>query len=357
MYFKPPAGMSVIVNDLSTTFTRPASYLPHMVGMAVYARDKWDTPMSDVRPVSEDEMQKLTTIAQTATMKLYGRIAAMSRRDRIAAGVQNYMIDWALPYVRLAGVWDKAVAQGWYDWTPVTSECYYPLAQEGRAGELLPRSCHRWHRSRLAAGRLRRRHGHGTGAIQHRGARRPLPRSDAAAPRRATRSSAPGLRTDVLTLTDESLRQESLTPDETDDLIAYGGWNVWDVLGSRATEGESGLIPRQEYETIAAIEQTTSYPGVYELITDAVGVDGVIELAGTARREIGTKANMLHAWAMAHDAVQRARHRARPRASSGRRTAPKCSRARCSSRAGCTAGCGARKARCSPRCVATRRRC
>lgn len=105
------------------------------------------------------------------------------------------------------------------------------------------------------------------------------------------------LRTDVLTLTDESLRRESLTPDETDDMIAYGGWNVWDVLGSRATEGESGLIPRQEYESIAAIEQTTSYPDVYDLITDAVGVDGVIELAGTARREIGTKANMLHAWA------------------------------------------------------------
>ena len=108
-----------------------------------------------------------------------------------------------------------------------------------------------------------------------------------------------GLRTNVLTLADESLRKEALTHAETDDLIAYGGWNVWDVLGSRATEGESGLIPRQEYETIAAIEQTTSYPGVYDLITDAVGADGVIELAGTARREIGTKANMLHAWAMA----------------------------------------------------------
>lgn len=108
-----------------------------------------------------------------------------------------------------------------------------------------------------------------------------------------------GLKTSVLELTDDSLRKEALSPDETDDLIAYGGWNVWDVLGSRATEGESGLIPRQEYETIAAIEQTTSYPGVFDLITDAVGVDGLIELAGTARREIGTKANMLHAWAMA----------------------------------------------------------
>jgi len=106
--------------------------------MAIYARDKWDTPASDVRLVGEEEMRKITDIAQKATMRLYKRIASMSRRDRITAGVQTYVVDWALPWVRLAGVWDKAVAQGWYDWTPVTSECYYPLAQEGRAGELLP---------------------------------------------------------------------------------------------------------------------------------------------------------------------------------------------------------------------------
>ena len=42
--------------------------------------------------------------------------------------------------------------------------------------------------------------------------------------------------------------------------------------GQPGDRGRIGLIPRQEYETIAAIEQTTSYPGVYELITDAVGV-------------------------------------------------------------------------------------
>src|SRR6476646_4163481 len=61
------------------------------------------------------------------------------------------------------------------------------------------------------------------------------------------------LRTDVLTLTDQSLRNETLSPDEADDLLAYFGWNLWDVLGTRVTEGESGLIPRQEYEAISMV--------------------------------------------------------------------------------------------------------
>ncbi|WP_181778821.1 hypothetical protein [Pseudonocardia pini] len=56
------------------------------------------------------------------------------------------------------------------------------------------------------------------------------------------------LRTDVLTLSDPSLEPASLTGAQLDDLIAYSGWNVWDMLGARATEGESGLIPRQECE-------------------------------------------------------------------------------------------------------------
>lgn len=104
------------------------------------------------------------------------------------------------------------------------------------------------------------------------------------------------LRGDVLTLTDGSLSADSLRGDDLDELIAYGGWNVWDMLGSRATEGESGLIPRQEYETIAGVQQYDVYPAVFARITEAIGPDGVVELGATARREIGTKVNLLHAW-------------------------------------------------------------
>ncbi|MEA2312018.1 MAG: hypothetical protein QOE28_1986 [Solirubrobacteraceae bacterium] len=138
MYFKPPPEMKVIVNDLSTTFTQPASYIPYMTGMAVYARDKWDTPASDVRLVSEDDIKRYTGIAQKAMMRLYKRISGMSRRDRITCGVTNYVVDWALPFLRLSGTYDKAIAQGWLEWDEMTSQSYYPLVRDGQAGPLLP---------------------------------------------------------------------------------------------------------------------------------------------------------------------------------------------------------------------------
>ncbi len=138
MYFKPPPEMKVIVNDLSTTFTQPASYIPYMTGMAVYARDKWDTPVSDVRLVGEDDIKRYTGISQKAMMKLYKRISGMSKRDRITCGVTNYVVDWALPFLRLSGTYDKAIEQGWLEWDPMTSESYYPLVRDGQAGPLLP---------------------------------------------------------------------------------------------------------------------------------------------------------------------------------------------------------------------------
>ncbi len=138
MYFKPPPEMKVIVNDLSTTFTQPASYIPYMTGMAVYARDKWDTPVGDIRRVDEEEMKRYTGISQKAMMKLYKRISGMSKRDRITCGVTNYVVDWALPFLRLSGTYDKAIEQGWLEWDEMTSQSYYPLVRDGQAGPLLP---------------------------------------------------------------------------------------------------------------------------------------------------------------------------------------------------------------------------
>jgi hypothetical protein len=139
MYFRPPPGMEVTVNDLSTVFTKPASYLPHLVAMAVYARERWDTPVSDIRQVDEQEMHGISERTQGMTMRMYKKIAAMSRRDRIMAGVQNYVVDFPLPWLRLAGVWDKAVAQGLYEIAPITSNSYYKLTDARLAAELLPR--------------------------------------------------------------------------------------------------------------------------------------------------------------------------------------------------------------------------
>jgi len=109
-----------------------------MTGMAVYARDKWDTPVSDIRLVDEEEMKRYTAISQKAMMKLYKRISGMSKRDRITCGVTNYVVDWALPFLRLSGTYDKAIEQGWLEWDPMTSESYYPLVRDGQAGPLLP---------------------------------------------------------------------------------------------------------------------------------------------------------------------------------------------------------------------------
>ena len=138
MYFKPPPEMKVIVNDLSTTFTQPASYIPYMTGMAVYARDKWDTPVSDIRRVDEEEMKRYTGISQKAMMKLYKRISGMSKRDRITCGVTNYVVDWALPVpapLRHLRQGDRArLARVGRD----DSESYYPLVRDGQAGPLLP---------------------------------------------------------------------------------------------------------------------------------------------------------------------------------------------------------------------------
>lgn len=105
-----------------------------------------------------------------------------------------------------------------------------------------------------------------------------------------------GLSTRVLHLDDESLHRD-LTVEECNDLSKYAGWNMWDCLAARATEGESGLIPRQEYESVSFIQIWEKYPEVLRLITDEVGVEGVIDIGATARREVGTKMNILRAWA------------------------------------------------------------
>ena len=104
------------------------------------------------------------------------------------------------------------------------------------------------------------------------------------------------LATGVLDLTDESLVRD-LTTAEGNDLLDYYGWNLWDILAARISEGESGLIPRQEYEVMGTYLQWQHHPRFHRMITEAVGVDGLREIGGRIRHEIGTKLNPLHIWA------------------------------------------------------------
>jgi hypothetical protein len=104
--------------------------------------------------------------------------------------------------------------------------------------------------------------------------------------------------TSVLDLDDESVHRE-LTVTEANDFLHYLAWNEWDALATRATEGESGLIPRQEYEALGILNCWFKHPEWMRAIQDRVGVDGIVQIGARARSEIGTKINLLHVWALA----------------------------------------------------------
>src|SRR5579875_2037333 len=105
------------------------------------------------------------------------------------------------------------------------------------------------------------------------------------------------LQTSVLELEDSSLYRP-LSVTEANDLLRYLAWNEWDALALRATEGESGLIPRQEYEALGILNCWFKHPEWLQAIQDRVGMDGMVAIGARARNEIGTKINLLHMWAM-----------------------------------------------------------
>ncbi|MBA1148053.1 hypothetical protein H0Z60_13445 [Ectothiorhodospiraceae bacterium WFHF3C12] len=97
------------VNDISTTFTRPKNYIAAVVGGAVFVREKWDTPMSEVYPVKINDLSDRWEAIQRATMKLYTKFSRMPRRVLVENGHYVYYVDMILPHLRLAGTYDKAV--------------------------------------------------------------------------------------------------------------------------------------------------------------------------------------------------------------------------------------------------------
>src|SRR6201996_8896980 len=85
--------------------------------------------------------------------------------------------------------------------------------------------------------------------------------------------------------TDDDVRAARLSDDQVNSWLDYAGWNLWDFILGRASEGESGLIPRQEYETISFVQQWNVYPKFIRMLTEAIGVDGLLDLAKTSSRE------------------------------------------------------------------------
>lgn len=127
------------VNDISTTFTRPKNYIEAVTGGAVFAREKWNTPMGDVYPIKIDDLGDHLGRVQNATLKLYTKTARMNRRDLIWNGQYVYYVDMILPHMRLAGSYDKACRD--YDLWEIdqrVANYYYDITKRGFAQETVP---------------------------------------------------------------------------------------------------------------------------------------------------------------------------------------------------------------------------
>jgi hypothetical protein len=94
----------------------------------------------------------------------------------------------------------------------------------------------------------------------------------------------------------QDVLRDNFTIDELNDLNNYLAWNIWDVLVMRATEGVSGMIPRQEYEILAFMHEFYRWPEILRMTNDEVGAQAIIDIGKSARREIGTKVNCVHDW-------------------------------------------------------------
>jgi hypothetical protein len=127
------------VNDISTTFTRPKNYIEAITGGAVFAREKWNTPMGEVYPIKIDDLADHLGRVQNATLKLYTKTARMNRRDLIWNGQYVYYVDMILPHMRLAGSYEKACRD--YDLWEIdqrVANYYYDITKRGFAQETVP---------------------------------------------------------------------------------------------------------------------------------------------------------------------------------------------------------------------------
>jgi len=139
MQFRPDSGLTAKLNDLSTLFTEPASYLQHIVGVSVYTRQEYDTPMAELRVLGPAEMADLRAKVEDASAALYRHIAAMDRKEKVLAGAKVYTAGFALAVARAAGVYDELVADhGFFEVHPTAAAAYDRIVS-GVATEMIPR--------------------------------------------------------------------------------------------------------------------------------------------------------------------------------------------------------------------------
>ena len=136
MVFRPNAPIEVAINDIGTTFTEPRDYLRHLSGVAVFARDRVDSPMSELRRVDATEMAAIAKKSSTAMLELYKIIAAKDREQKIRDGIILYTHEMIAHHAKRAGVWDSAKTT--YDELHPLTLAAWPVLSTPKAGEIFP---------------------------------------------------------------------------------------------------------------------------------------------------------------------------------------------------------------------------
>jgi hypothetical protein len=135
MVFRPDRAMEVRINDIGTTFTEPTDYLRHLSGVAVYARDREDTPMSELRRLDAAEMASITKKSSAAMLELYKALAAKDRDQKIRDGINVYATDHLRPIAKRAGVWDRLKPE--IDELQELTLAGWPMLADGQAATVL----------------------------------------------------------------------------------------------------------------------------------------------------------------------------------------------------------------------------
>ena len=95
------------MNDISTSFTEPANYLPAVRDAVVYVREEWDTPQKNIYRLDMEKWPHWIEKCNDSVEKLYMKLAAMANFEKIMCGMWIYHIDMLLPFARNAGMYEE----------------------------------------------------------------------------------------------------------------------------------------------------------------------------------------------------------------------------------------------------------
>jgi hypothetical protein len=102
----------------------------------VFARDKMDTPMSQLRVLDDAEMSSISKMCHRKTLDMYKLLAKKSTEEKIRDGIMVYTREFLLSHATRAGVWGKFQEAG-FDTLHPNAEAAWPVLTGGRAAEIL----------------------------------------------------------------------------------------------------------------------------------------------------------------------------------------------------------------------------